>query len=130
MKKITISNNQALNMYQILNIIGANNEGDITAKFNISKNIIKLKQELEAYETERMAIINHYALKDEQGNILTIENSDQVDFGNQKAEALNKLGSLGEVMFDTELIQLKLSQLNGFNINALQLVILDPIIIE
>ena len=67
-----LSNGKLVNSIEVLSKL-TNMELPIKFSYALSKNIIKIDRELEAYNKERQKLIEKYGEKDEQGKIKTKE---------------------------------------------------------
>lgn len=67
-----LSNGKLVNSIEVLSKL-TNKELPIKFSYALSKNIIKINRELEAYNKERQKLIEKYGEKDEQGKIKTKE---------------------------------------------------------
>lgn len=132
MKTVELTNEKALDLYQVLNQMGQSKEGSIQQKFNISKNIRILKQEVETYDLTRKQILEENALRDESGKIKTINDGRDYDLGvgEAKEKTLYLLQELLMTKVTIDLCELDLAELEAFKPTALDLMILEEIIRE
>lgn len=132
MKTVELTNEKVLDLYQVLNQMGQSKEGSIQQKFNISKNIRILKQEVETYDLTRKQILEENALRDESGKIKTINDGRDYDLGvgEAKEKTLYLLQELLMTKVTVDLCELELAELEAFKPTALDLMILEEIIKE
>ncbi|MDP4144168.1 MAG: hypothetical protein Q8936_06730 [Bacillota bacterium] len=118
---------------RILNDV--NKLGEITQKqlpikvsYALAKNIAKIEAELKIYNKEREKLINQYAEKDEKGQVKADERG-QIIF-KEKERWEKDIKELLSIENDIDIHKFNINELNGYNMSASELMIIDYMIEE
>lgn len=103
--------------------------------FGLSKTAKAIQNEIDAYEIARTTMCERYANKDENGKAIVIPATDQdkehYDLPTEQLEAFNKeLSELVQTEVSLAANQIKIETLNGINIPAAHLILLDWLVVE
>ena len=102
---------------------------NINLAYKIMKFMRMAKDDVEFYDKTAGEIINKYALKDKKNEVVVKENKIQLDLAKQ--EEMNKeVEALNTKEIDFPEVKFKLSDFEGINFSAVELMSLEKFIIE
>lgn len=115
-----------------INAIGGARERalPIKASYAISKNLLKLEKEVEAYNLEREKLLKKYAEKDEEGEIKADELGN-IKFVKKYKEKWNKeISELLDIEVEVDIHKFDLSVLDNVEMSVQELMAIDFMIQE
>lgn len=102
---------------------------NINLAYKIMKFMRMAKDDVEFYDKTAGEIINKYALKDKKNEVVVKENKIQLDLAKQ--EEMNKeVETLNTKEIDFPEVKFKLSDFEGINFSAVELMSLEKFIVE
>jgi len=102
---------------------------NINLAYKIMKFMRMAKDDVEFYDKTAGEIINKYALKDKKNEVVVKENKIQLDLAKQ--EEMNKeVEALNTKEIDFPEVKFKLSDFEGINFSAVELMSLEKFIVE
>jgi len=102
---------------------------NINLAYKIMKFMKMAKDDVEFYDKTAGEIINKYALKDKKNEVVVKENKIQLDLAKQ--EEMNKeVEALNTKEIDFPEVKFKLSDFEGINFSAVELMSLEKFIVE
>ena len=102
---------------------------NINLAYKIMKFMRMAKDDVEFYDKTAGEIINKYALKDKKNEVVVKENKIQLDLAKQ--EEMNKeFETLNTKEIDFPEVKFKLSDFEGINFSAVELMSLEKFIVE
>ncbi|AJA50050.1 hypothetical protein CPAST_c40210 [Clostridium pasteurianum DSM 525 = ATCC 6013] len=120
-----ISNQKLLEDIQKLGGV-AQKQLPVKVSYAISKNISKIESELKIYDKERQKLIEKYGEKDEQGKVVADEKG-QIKF-KDKDSWDKDIKALLDIENEIDIHKFSIDELNGFNISAAELQVIDYMI--
>lgn len=120
-----------VNSVEVLNKLN-NMELPIKFSYSLYKNIKNISDELETYNERKSLLINKYALKDENGNIV-IDSDKTVQLLDDNIELWNKeINELLDIIVSVDIVKLDLNELanSNCNITPAELKVIEYLILE
>lgn len=127
--KVKLSNQRLLSDMPVLRNI-SQKELPVKASYAIAKNLNKIESELKVYESQRTKLIDKYALKDEKGQVKA-DDSGQIIFKDGCKEQWDKdINELLAIENDIDIHKFNISIIDGCNMTAAELMLIDYMIEE
>ena len=123
-----ITNREIQSKVQILQTI-TQRQLPVKASYAIAKNITNINRELKIFESEKMKIINEYALKDESGNPKVENNSYKIIEGKEE-ECNLKINELLDIEVEIEMRTFNINCIENMNFSPSELLEIDFMIVE
>ena len=123
-----ITNREIQSKVQILQTI-TQRQLPVKASYAIAKNITTINRELKVFESEKMKIINEYALKDESGNPKVENNSYKIIEGKEE-ECNSKINELLDIEAEIEIRTFNIDSIENMNFSPSELLEIDFMIVE
>lgn len=123
-----MTNREIQSKVQILQTI-TQRQLPVKASYAIAKNIATINRELKVFESEKMKIVNEYALKDEKGN-LEIENNAYKIIEGKEEECNSKINELLDIEIDVEIRTFNINCIENMNFSPSELLEIDFMIVE
>lgn len=102
----------------------------IKASYAIAKNIGKLENEFKTYDKERAKLIDKYAEKDTEGNIVSYENGN-IKIKDEHIKEWNKdINELLSIENEVAIHKFPLSALNGYDLSAAEIMVIEYMLEE
>lgn len=102
----------------------------VKVSYAIAKNLNKIESELKTYESQRAKLIDKYALKDEKGQVKADE-AGQIIFKDECKEQWDKdIKELLEIENEIDIHKFNINILDGYNMTANELMLIDYMIEE
>ena len=101
----------------------------VKASYAIAKNITTINRELKIFESEKMKIINEYALKDESGNPKIESNAYKISEGKEE-ECNSKINELLDIEIEIEIRTFNINVIEDMNFSPSELLEVDFMIVE
>lgn len=128
---IKLSNEKLVNSVQTLNTL-TQQQLPITISYAISKNIVKIEEELKIYNTEKQKLIEKYSVKDEEEKTKVGEDG-TITIAEENIDMWNKdIAELFAIENEIDIHQIQISKLenSNFNIAPSELMKIDYMIKE
>lgn len=129
MIKVTLTNQEILNVFNTLKNISNSKNGEVKEKWLIAKNLKIVQKEVETYEEERKKILVDGCKKDSKGECIYKNDGTEYDLIDKQG-TLNKLDELTKIENEIELNELHLNKLGEIGCSSLDLMNLYSIILE
>ena len=123
-----MTNREIQSKVQILQTI-TQRQLPVKASYAIAKNITTINRELKVFESEKMKIINEFALKDEGGNPKIEGNTYKIIEGKEE-ECNSKINELLDIEIDVEIRSFNINCIENINFSPSELLEIDFIIVE
>jgi len=123
-----ITNREIQSKVQILQTI-TQRQLPVKASYAIAKNITTINRELKIFESEKMKIINEYALKDESGNPKIESNAYKIIEGKEE-ECNSKINELLDIEIEIEIRTFNINVIEDMNFSPSELLEVDFMIVE
>lgn len=121
-----LSNEKILNTINILGNLN-NTQLPIKLAYAISKNINKIDIELKTYNDEKVKLINKYAEKDKEGNVISDEHGHIIIEEKHKEDWNNDISELLSIENEIDIHKIQLDDLlnANYNISPAELSMID-----
>lgn len=123
-----ITNREIQSKVQILQTI-TQRQLPVKASYAIAKNITIINRELKVFESEKMKIVNEFAVKDKDGNPEIENNSYKIIEGKEK-ECNSKINELLDIEVDVEIRTFNINSIENMNFSPSELLEIDFMIVE
>jgi hypothetical protein len=123
-----ITNREIQSKVQILQTI-TQRQLPVKASYAIAKNINSINKELKIFESEKLKIINDFALKDESGNPKIEDNAYKIIVGKEE-ECNSKINELLDIEVDVEIRTFNINCIENMNFSPSELLEIDFMIVE
>jgi len=123
-----ITNREIQSKVQILQTI-TQRQLPVKASYAIAKNITTINRELKIFESEKMKIINEYALKDESGNPKIESNAYKIIEGKEE-KCNSKINELLDIEIEIEIRTFNINVIEDMNFSPSELLEVDFMIVE
>ena len=124
--KLTLSNERIVNTINTLGNLN-NTQLPIKLAYAISKNINKIDIELKTYNDEKAKLINKYAEKDKEGNVISDEHGHIIIEEKHKEDWNNDISELLSIENEIDIHKIQLDDLlnANYNISPAELSMID-----
>ena len=121
-----LSNEKILNTINVLRNLN-NTQLNIKLAYAISKNINKIDIELKTYNDEKAKLINKYAEKDKEGNVISDEHGHIIIEEKHKEDWNNDISELLSIENEIDIHKIQLDDLlnANYNISPAELSMID-----
>lgn len=121
-----LSNEKILNTINVLGNLN-NTQLNIKLAYAISKNINKIDIELKTYNDEKVKLINKYAEKDKEGNVISDEHGHIIIEEKHKEDWNNDISELLSIENEIDIHKIQLDDLlnANYNISPAELSMID-----
>lgn len=121
-----LSNEKILNTINVLGNLN-NTQLPIKLAYAISKNINKIDIELKTYNDEKVKLINKYAEKDKEGNVISDEHGHIIIEEKHKEDWNNDISELLSIENEIDIHKIQLDDLlnANYNISPAELSMID-----
>jgi len=121
-----LSNEKILNTINVLGNLN-NTQLNIKLAYAISKNINKIDIELKTYNDEKAKLINKYAEKDKEGNVISDEHGHIIIEEKHKEDWNNDISELLSIENEIDIHKIQLDDLlnANYNISPAELSMID-----
>lgn len=121
-----LSNEKILNTINVLGNLN-NTQLNIKLAYAISKNINKIDMELKTYNDEKAKLINKYAEKDKEGNVISDEHGHIIIEEKHKEDWNNDISELLSIENEIDIHKIQLDDLlnANYNISPAELSMID-----
>lgn len=121
-----LSNEKILNTINVLGNLN-NTQLNIKLAYAISKNINKIDIELKTYNDEKAKLINKYAEKDKEGNVISDEHGHIIIEEKHKEDLNNDISELLSIENEIDIHKIQLDDLlnANYNISPAELSMID-----
>ena len=102
----------------------------MAASYKLSKIIKAMVEEVQDYEQQRMKLIDRYALKDKEGELVLVKNEVQFASKEKKREFYKEFDELCAVKVEIKALSIKISDFGSTELSANDFLLLDGFLKE